>query len=105
MSQSKLTKEELIAKAQQPSEDALKLHPFYRGKVEVVPKCCIRNIDDFAIWYTPGVAAPCKAIHANPEEVLRHTAKSNLIAVVSDGGNADSGAEFYEATWSLKTEK
>ncbi len=80
-----MTKEELIAKAQQPSEDAMKLHPFYRGKVEVVPKCCIRDINDFAIWYTPGVAAPCKAIHADPEEVLRHTSKSNFVAVVSDG--------------------
>jgi malate dehydrogenase (oxaloacetate-decarboxylating) len=81
----KLTKEELIAKAAKPSKDAMKLHPFYKGKVEVVPKCCIRDIDDFAIWYTPGVAAPCKAIQANPEEVLQHTAKSNMIAVVSDG--------------------
>lgn len=80
-----MTKEELVAKAQKPAEDALKLHPFYRGKVEVVPKCCIRNIDDFAIWYTPGVAAACKAIHENPETVFEHTAKSNMIAVVSDG--------------------
>ena len=85
MSENKLTKEELIAKAQKPSDDAMKLHPFYKGKVEVVPKCCIRDINDFAIWYTPGVAAPCKAIHANVEEVLQHTAKSNMVAVVSDG--------------------
>ncbi len=80
-----MTKEELVAKAQKPSEDALKLHPFYRGKVEVVPKCCIRNIDDFAIWYTPGVAAACKVIHENPETVFEHTSKSNMVAVVSDG--------------------
>ena len=85
MSPKKITKEELIAKAEKPSKDAMELHPFYRGKIEVVPKCCIRDIDDFAIWYTPGVAAPCKAIHKDPEEVLRHTAKSNMIAVVSDG--------------------
>ncbi len=79
------TKEKLLAKAQKPAEDALRLHPFYQGKVEVVSKCCIRDVDDFAIWYTPGVAAPCKAIHQDPAEVLRHTAKSNMIAVVSDG--------------------
>ena len=85
MNDKQMTKDELIAKAQKPAEDAMQLHPFYQGKVEVVPKCCIRNFDDFAIWYTPGVAAPCKAIHKNPEEVLRHTAKSNLVAVVSDG--------------------
>jgi malate dehydrogenase (oxaloacetate-decarboxylating) len=85
MGESKLTKEELIAKAEKPAKDALELHPFYRGKVETVPKCCIRNLDDFAIWYTPGVAASCKAIHENPEEVFRHTSKGNMIAVVSDG--------------------
>jgi malate dehydrogenase (oxaloacetate-decarboxylating) len=85
MGDAKLTKEELIKKAEKPARDALELHPFYTGKVEVVPKCCIRDFDDFAIWYTPGVAAPCKEIHKRPEEVLRHTAKSNLVAVVSDG--------------------
>ncbi|MCP4198821.1 MAG: NADP-dependent malic enzyme [Proteobacteria bacterium] len=85
MGDSKVTKEELIAKAEKPAKDSLELHPFYRGKVEVVPKCCIRSLDDFAIWYTPGVAAACKAIHENPEEVFRHTSKGNMIAVVSDG--------------------
>ena len=54
--------QELLAKAQKPSADAMKLHPFYRGKIETVPKSCIRSLDDFAIWYTPGVAAPCRAI-------------------------------------------
>jgi malate dehydrogenase (oxaloacetate-decarboxylating) len=85
MTEAKLTKEQLIAKAEKPAKDAMELHPFYKGKIEVVPKCCIRNIDDFAIWYTPGVAAPCKDIHQNPEAVFKHTAKSNLVAVVSDG--------------------
>jgi malate dehydrogenase (oxaloacetate-decarboxylating) len=85
MGESKMTKEELIAKAEKPAKDSLKLHPFYRGKVEVVPKCCIRNLDDFAIWYTPGVAAACKDIHENPEKVFDHTSKGNMIAVVSDG--------------------
>jgi len=77
--------EELLAKAQKPSEDAMKLHPFYRGKLSVMPKCCIRNFDDFAIWYTPGVAAPCKDIYNNPEKVYEHTNKANFVAIVSDG--------------------
>lgn len=92
-----LTKEELIAKAQQPAADAMKMHPFYRGKLEVALKCCVRDINDFAIWYTPGVAAPCKAIHANKEEVFLHTNKANYVAVVSDGtrvlGLGDIGPE------------
>ncbi len=63
------TKEELLARAKKPGEDALKLHPFYKGKIEIIPKCVVRNFDDFAIWYTPGVAEPCKEIFKNPEKV------------------------------------
>ena len=81
----KLTKEELLAKAYEPAKQAMKLHPFYRGKIEVIPKCCIRNFEDFAIWYTPGVADPCKDIQKNPEKVMEHTNRWNTVAVVSDG--------------------
>ena len=80
-----VSKDELLAKAQKPSQDAMRLHPFYRGKVQTAPKCAIRGVDDFAIWYTPGVAAPCRAIEANPELVYEHTNKGNTVAVVSDG--------------------
>jgi malate dehydrogenase (oxaloacetate-decarboxylating) len=80
-----LTTEELLAKAKKPAEDAMRLHPFYRGKVEIVPKCCVRDFHDFAIWYTPGVAAPCRAIAADEEKVYEYTNKWNTIAVVSDG--------------------
>jgi malate dehydrogenase (oxaloacetate-decarboxylating) len=82
--QSRDNVQELLAKAQKPSADALKLHPFYRGKIETVPKACIRSLEDFAIWYTPGVAAPCRAIEKDPELVYEHTNKWNTIAVVSD---------------------
>ncbi len=91
------TKEELLAKAYKPNEDALNLHPFYKGKIKMVPKCAIRSVDDFAIWYTPGVAAACKDIHKNPEKVFEHTAKANMVAVISDGtrvlGLGDIGPE------------
>ncbi len=80
-----LTKEELLAKAKKPAEDAMRLHQFYRGKVETVLKCRVRDFDDFAIWYTPGVAAPCKAIQAEPDLVYQYTNKWNTVAVISDG--------------------
>jgi malate dehydrogenase (oxaloacetate-decarboxylating) len=80
-----LSAEELLKKAKQPSADALRLHPFYHGKVETTLRCCIRDLNDFAIWYTPGVAAPCKAIAADPDLVYEHTHKWNTVAVVSDG--------------------
>jgi malate dehydrogenase (oxaloacetate-decarboxylating) len=77
--------EELLAKATKPAADAMKLHPFYRGKIETTLKCTVHSFDDFAIWYTPGVAAPCKAIQADPELVYEYTNKWNTVAVVSDG--------------------
>jgi len=93
----KITKEELLAKARKPAEDAMKLHPFYRGKMQTVPKCCIRDFTDFAIWYTPGVAEPCRAIKADTERVYEFTNKWNTVAIVSDGtrvlGLGDIGPE------------
>lgn len=93
----KLSKDELLAKAKKPGEDAMKLHPFYMGKIQVTAKCCVRNLDDFGIWYTPGVAKPCLAIKENMEKVLEHTNKANFVAVVSDGtrvlGLGDIGPE------------
>jgi malate dehydrogenase (oxaloacetate-decarboxylating) len=80
-----LSVEELLAKAKKPAQDAMRLHPFYRGKVEVALRARVRDFDDFAIWYTPGVAAPCRAIAENPELVYEHTHKWNTVAVVSDG--------------------
>lgn len=93
----KVTKEELLAKAKKPSHDAMIMHPYYKGKIGVMSKCVVRDVSDFAIWYTPGVAAPCKDIQANPERVYDHTNKGNMVAVVSDGtrvlGLGDIGAE------------
>lgn len=93
----KITKEELLAKARKPAEDAMKLHPFYQGKMQTVPKCVVRDFSDFAIWYTPGVAEPCKAIKADIEKVYEFTNKWNTVAIVSDGtrvlGLGDIGPE------------
>jgi len=90
-------KEELLAKAKKPGQDAMKLHPFYQGKVEVNLKSCVRGFEDFAIWYSPGVAEPCKAIAENKEKVYDYTNKANFVAVVSDGtrvlGLGDIGPE------------
>ncbi len=81
----KLTKEELLAKAKEPARDAMRLHPYYRGKVQIAPKCAIRGLDDFAIWYTPGVAEPCRAISEDETLAYEYTNKGNTVAIVSDG--------------------
>jgi malate dehydrogenase (oxaloacetate-decarboxylating) len=81
----KVTKEELLAKAEKPADDAMKLHAFYRGKMQTVPKCQVRDFNDFAIYYTPGVAEPCKVIQADESKLHQYTNRGNTIAVVSDG--------------------
>ena len=87
----------LLKLAQKPSKDARRLHPFYKGKIEVVPKCRIRDFNDFAIWYSPGVAAVCKDINKQLELAYEYTNKWNAVAVVSDGtrvlGLGDIGPE------------
>ncbi len=80
-----LSKKELLARAEKPAADAMRTHPFYRGKIQIAPKVPVHNVQDFAMWYTPGVAAPCKDIAANPAMSWEHTNRANTIAVVSDG--------------------
>lgn len=93
----KPTVDELLAKAKKPAQLASPLHRFYEGKVQVMPKCAVTSPKDFAIWYTPGVAAPCKEIQANPEKSFELTNRWNYVAVVTDGtrvlGLGDIGPE------------
>ena len=66
--------------------DALAYHAEGRpGKIEVVPTKAVATQRDLTLAYSPGVAEPCMAIHRNPEEGFRYTARGNLVAVVSNG--------------------
>jgi malate dehydrogenase (oxaloacetate-decarboxylating) len=86
-----------MAKAEWPSREAMRLHPFYKGKIQILPKCPVRGLEDFSLWYSPGVAAPCRAIQQDPALVYEMTNKANSIAIVSDGtrvlGLGDIGPE------------
>jgi len=66
-------------------QDALEYHSQGRkGKIEVISsKPCISQ-RDLSMAYTPGVAAPCRVINENPDEVFNYTARGNLVAVVSN---------------------
>ncbi|MBW2509986.1 MAG: NADP-dependent malic enzyme [Deltaproteobacteria bacterium] len=77
--------------------EAVRLHAYYRGKVQIAPRCPVRDLHDFSLWYTPGVAASCRAIVDEPERVWEQTNRGNAIAIVSDGsrvlGLGDIGPE------------
>ena len=89
--------EAALKKANEPAALAARFHPFYQGKIEVSLKTPVRTFDDFAIWYTPGVAEPCREIAREPEAVYRLTNKWNNVAIVTDGtrvlGLGDIGPE------------
>jgi malate dehydrogenase (oxaloacetate-decarboxylating) len=79
------TNENLLARAAKPAEDAMRWHALCRGKIQMLPKCPVRGFEDFAVWYSPGVAAPARAIAADPDAVWIHTNRANTIAIVTDG--------------------
>ena len=67
------------------NEKALMLHEQWQGKVETVSASPLKNREDLAMAYTPGVAEPCRVIARHPEAVYKYTMKGNTVAVVSDG--------------------
>ncbi|MEJ6794165.1 MAG: NADP-dependent malic enzyme [Flavobacteriales bacterium] len=79
-------------------KEALDYHSSGRpGKIEVVPTKKHSTQRDLALAYSPGVANPCIAISENKDDVYKYTAKSNLVAVISNGtavlGLGDIGPE------------
>jgi len=93
----KVSKEDLLRKSKIPGINAIKMHKFYRGKIQILPRCQIRDYSDFAIWYSPGVSAPSNEIFNDVQKVYDYTNKWNSIAIVSDGtrvlGLGDIGPE------------
>ncbi|MBE3583443.1 MAG: NADP-dependent malic enzyme [Limnochordaceae bacterium] len=68
------------------SAEALRLHEYYHGKIETVARCPVRpGQGDWAVWYTPGVAAASRAVQQDPQAAYQLTWKGNSVAIVSDG--------------------
>ncbi|UGQ49293.1 NADP-dependent malic enzyme [Massilia endophytica] len=65
---------------------ALEYHECPRpGKISVTPTKQLTNQRDLALAYSPGVAAPCEEIVADPANAYKYTARGNLVAVISNG--------------------
>ncbi len=76
---------ELMEKAERPGKIAPELHKYYGGKIETIPKCSITSLNDFDIWYTPGVAAVSRLIAEDKDRSFDYTNRWNTVAVVTDG--------------------
>ena len=79
-------------------QEALDYHANGRpGKIEVIPSKPYATQRDLSLAYSPGVAEPCLEIAEHKERVYKYTAKSNLVAVISNGtavlGLGDIGPE------------
>ena len=67
-------------------QNALDYHQFPQpGKIEVTPTKPLATQRDLALAYTPGVAAVCEEIAANPGSARKFTARGNLVAVITNG--------------------
>src|SRR6266571_4876347 len=67
-------------------EAALAYHRLPKpGKLEIQATKPLGNQRDLALAYSPGVAAACEAIAADPQEAASLTSRANLVAVVSNG--------------------
>ena len=71
---------------QQFRQAALEYHEFPTpGKISVTPTKQLTNQRDLALAYSPGVAAACEEIAADPTNAFRYTARGNLVAVITNG--------------------
>lgn len=67
-------------------EAALNFHQYPNpGKIQVAPTKPLATQHDLALAYSPGVAAPCMEIYADPLAAYKYTARGNLVAVISNG--------------------
>ncbi|WP_126172171.1 NADP-dependent malic enzyme [Altericroceibacterium xinjiangense] len=68
------------------TREALLYHQGIRpGKIEIVASKPVATQRDLSLAYSPGVAAPVEAIAADPSKAANYTARSNLVAVISNG--------------------
>ena len=79
------------------SKLAIEYSRYYEGKMQTIPKVPVTSLDDFSIWYTPGVAAVSLAVAKNHDLSFEYTNRWNTLCVLTDGsrvlGLGDIGPE------------
>jgi malate dehydrogenase (oxaloacetate-decarboxylating) len=71
-------------KTQFYKELALKMHEFYKGKIQILPKAGLYGFNWFNVWYTPGVSSVSTTIRDEQDRSFDLSNRGNLVAVVSD---------------------
>ncbi len=66
-------------------QESLDLHRKLKGKISVESKMDVQTSEELSMVYSPGVAAPCLEIAANPDTIWEYTMKGNSVAIVTDG--------------------
>ncbi len=66
-------------------EKSLAEHASLKGKIEIKSKKKVSTKEELSLYYSPGVAEPCKEIAKNEEDVAKYTLRQNTVAIVSDG--------------------
>ena len=78
-------------------QQSLKKHEEWKGKIETVCRVPVDSRESLSLAYTPGVAEPCMAIHADIEKSFELTRRWNTVPVITDGtavlGLGDIGPE------------
>nr|BAN38100.1 malic enzyme, putative [Entamoeba histolytica]BAN39510.1 malic enzyme, putative [Entamoeba histolytica] len=73
-----------VAKTQFYKELAEKVHKFYKGKIQIMPKCTLAGFNWFNAYYTPGVSRISTNIRDNNDSSLFYSLRGNFVGVVSD---------------------
>src|SRR3546814_3010078 len=85
----RIAQEEVVTEASKVTfntREALFYHETIRpGKIEIVASKPMATQRDLSLAYSPGVAAPVEAIAADPRLAAKYTARSNLVAVITNG--------------------
>ena len=66
------------------SKASLALHKKLRGKISILPKIAVKNKQDLAFVYTPGVGAVSSYVATHKDKMAEYTMKGNTVAVISD---------------------